>query len=97
MDQKNGLVGNLLNLEYSSWPSLPQAGRAGHGQKTEQRLPKGRAKRLEPQGGARSFSGAFAFGTKALPTHEGQPFRTAVRQADFFGLELLVTFLSREK
>jgi hypothetical protein len=44
-----------------------RAGRGGHGQKSGQRSPKGRAKRLEIQGGARSFSGAFAFVPKALP------------------------------
>ena len=59
--------------------SPPRAGRVGHGQKSGQRPPKGRTKRLEPQGGARRFSGAFAFGTKALPALMAQPFRTAVR------------------
>jgi hypothetical protein len=47
--------------------SFFRAGRVGHGQKPEQRPPKSRTKWDETQGGARSFSGAFAFGTKALP------------------------------
>ena len=50
--------------------SSPQAGRVGNGQKPEQRLPKSRTKWAETQGGARRFSGAFAFGTKALPRLE---------------------------
>ena len=45
----------------------PRVGRVGHGQKPEQRRPKSRTKWVETQGGARSFSEAFAFGTKALP------------------------------
>ena len=47
--------------------TLPRAGREGHGQKPEQRLPKSRTKWVETQGGARSDSGAFAFCKKALP------------------------------
>ena len=47
--------------QFIKQESSPRAERVGHGQKPEQRSPKGRAKRHEPQGGARRFSGAFAF------------------------------------
>ena len=47
-----------------------RAGRVGHGQKPEQRLPKSRTKWDETQGGARSDSGAFAFREEGTPRLE---------------------------
>ena len=56
-------ISNLTNKQ----DTLYWVGRVGQGQKPEQRSPKSRTKWDETQGGARSFSGAFAFRRKALP------------------------------